>query len=260
MIPIRDDNPHNTAPVITFGFIGACVLVFLWQLSLSDQGMIKAIHVYGMIPSALFGGPSPITEGLWPPVTLVSATFLHGDLVHLAGNMIFLWVFGDNIEAAFGRLRYLFFFLLCGVSSALVQAGAAVDSMVPMVGASGALAGVMGAYLVLFPGARIHLLLPIPFLFFMVRLKALYVLGGWFFIQVMLGLAASPDQPGVAFWAHIGGFVTGFVLARLFVDRDRLARMRALPRSVPSRHLRRHRIVPGPWEKRVPPRPRPWDG
>ncbi len=264
MIPLRDDNPHNARPVVTIAIMALCILVFLWQLSLDGRALMQVINSYGMVPAALFGQIyTPLDVPGW--LGLVTHIFLHGGFFHLAGNMLYLWVFGDNIEAALGRGRFVLFFVLCGVSAALVQAGIAPASTIPMVGASGALAGVLGAYMVLFPAARIHVFLPIPFFFGIVRIRAFYLLGLWFVLQLFSGLLAPSDEPGVAFWAHIGGFVTGFGLIRLFVDRARLAAIRKAPRWVPERMLDRMRLgqragyrsrrdrstIPGPWDAPV---------
>jgi membrane associated rhomboid family serine protease len=213
--PIRDDNPHTVTPYVTYGLISLCVLVFLWQLSLGDGR--DAAAVFGLIPGHLFGTVRP-EAGVFPLpawMTIFTSMFLHGGWMHLLGNMLYLWIFGDNIEASLGHRRYLVFYLLCGVVAALSQSFAAPNSDVPMVGASGAIAGVLGAYLVLHPRSNIKV-----FVFLIIittiNVPAFIVLGIWFAGQLVSSAAADPSAPGVAFLAHIGGFVAGVVLVFFF--------------------------------------------
>ncbi len=217
MIPLKDINPRYSTPVITWSLIVVNVVVFLYQLSLGPRVGQQFIFTFGMIPARL--GLALAT----PKVTLgdaffpfLTSMFLHGGWLHLIGNMWFLWVFGDNIEDRFGHLRYLFFYLGCGLGAGLAQAITDLHSTIPSVGASGAISGVMGAYIVLYPRSRVITLVPLLFLFFTVRLPAVIILGYWFLIQFLSGLSTlgMSQTGGVAFWAHIGGFLLGAVLAR----------------------------------------------
>jgi len=224
MIPLRDDNPIRSRPIVTVALIVLCTLVFLWQLSLSANGQQQAAYLFGLIPAVLFGNAQ--LEGQWIPAgaTIVTSMFLHGGWLHLIGNMLYLWIFGDNIEDRLGRGRFVVFYLLCGAVAALGQGVADPRSEVPMIGASGAISGVLGAYLVLYPRAKVLVLLPLLIFVTTVRVPALVVLGIWFAGQLLSSLVAAPGSGGgVAFAAHVGGFVAGVVLIRLFL-RDRRRR------------------------------------
>ena len=228
-VPLYDDNPTTRDPIVTYLLIGLCVGAFLWQLGL-DEHQQAVLYAYGMIPARLFGLWHPRVYQVVPSwVTLVTSMFLHGGWFHLIGNMLFLWVFGNNIEDALGRGRFLFFYLCCGVVAALTQALSSYGSHVPMVGASGAIAGVLGAYLLLYPSANVHVFVWILIFFRMVNIPAWILLGLWFAMQLLSGLARSPGTPGVAFWAHAGGFVSGIVLVILL--RPRGLSMLQPPRS-----------------------------
>jgi membrane associated rhomboid family serine protease len=214
-LPLADHNRLRTIDfqTVTVVLIVACTVVFLWQSSLTDDALVRAVYALGMIPSVLFGYdrlPSSIV--LVPaPVTVLTSMFLHGGWLHLAGNMLYLWIFGDNVEDELGHGRFLMFYLLCGIVAALVQAAAAPTSDIPTVGASGAIAGVLGAYLVRHPFARVTVLAFVV----LIELPALVVIGGWIVLQFMNGVL---DQGGegpagnVAWWAHIGGFAAGALL------------------------------------------------
>jgi membrane associated rhomboid family serine protease len=228
MIPLRDDNPIRTRPVVTVAVIALCTLVFLWQLSLSANGRQQAAYLFGFIPSVLFGNAR--LEGEWIPAgaTIITSMFLHGGWLHLLGNMLYLWIFCDNIEDRLGRGRFLAFYLVCGGLAALCQGAADPLSEVPMIGASGAISGVLGAYLVLYPRAKVLVLLPLLIIFTTVRVPALVVLGIWFAAQLLSSFFAAPGSGGgVAFAAHVGGFVAGVVLIRLFLRDRRRPRRRA---------------------------------
>jgi len=228
MIPLRDDNPIRTRPIVTVGLIVLCTLVFLWQLSLSAKGQQQAAYLFGFIPALLFGNAQ--LEGQWIPAgaTVITSMFLHGGWLHLIGNMLYLWIFGDNIEDRLGRGRFVVFYLLCGAVAALGQAVADPRSEVPMIGASGAISGVLGAYLMLYPRAKVLVLLPLLIFITTVRVPALVVLGVWFAAQLLSSLAAAPGSGGgVAFAAHVGGFVAGVVLIRPFLRDRRRPRRRA---------------------------------
>ncbi|MFA7387261.1 MAG: rhomboid family intramembrane serine protease [Thiohalobacteraceae bacterium] len=220
MIPLRDDNPVQITPVLTIGLIAACVLVFLWQLSLGAQ-LERMIYALGVIPAVLLGHmqlPEQI-EVVAPTTTLFTSMFMHGSWMHLIGNMLYLWIFGNNIEEAMGRVRFIVFYLLCGIAAALAQALPDPQSQVPMIGASGAISGVLGAYLLLWPHARVLVAIPFGFYLHTVRLKAGWVLGFWFVLQLISSVGSVGQQGGVAFGAHIGGFVAGMLLVPLFKQR-----------------------------------------
>jgi len=220
MIPLRDSQPSYSTPVVTAGLIVANVLIFLHQVSLDDFSLNHFIRSYGVIP-ARFEFPS-----------LVTSMFLHGGWLHLIGNMWFLWIYGDNVEDILGRLRYLLFYLLCGVAAGLTHVLTHAGSPVPTIGASGAVAGLMGAYLVKFPHSRIVTLIPVFFLLTTVEIPAVVILAYWFLIQIVSGMASAGQmasaQGGVAWFAHVGGFVAGMVLISLMRTRERYRRRRDL--------------------------------
>ena len=198
MIPLRDVIPSRTTPVLTVSLIAANVTVFLYELTLG-RGVEEFTRVFGLVPA----------DFSW--FTLFTSMFLHGGLFHVGGNMLYLWIFGDNVEDRMGHGRFLAFYVLCGTAAALTQVFTSPDSTVPMVGASGAIAGVMGAYFVLYPRSRIVTLIPLFFFFQIVEIPAIFFLGIWFVMQFLSGVGsiAASATGGVAFWAHIGGFVAG---------------------------------------------------
>jgi membrane associated rhomboid family serine protease len=215
MIPISDDNPAHRTPVVTWSLLIACIATFFWQLSFTEQGAEALIYSLGFTPSEFFArafGPQPDT-GAW--VTLLTSMFLHGSLMHLGGNMLYLWIFGNNVEDALGHIRFLFFYLTCGVAAALSQAIAEPDTAIPMVGASGAISGVLGAYVMVYPRARITVIIPLGILLYPTKISSFYVVGFWFILQLFSAALAEPGQPGVAWLAHVGGFVAGLVLTPL---------------------------------------------
>ncbi|MGH8502767.1 MAG: rhomboid family intramembrane serine protease [Gammaproteobacteria bacterium] len=219
LIPLRDDNPVRTTPVVSYTIIAACILVFLWQVSLGANQQ-AAVYSLGLIPAVLLQGAAlPPELDLVPPVaTVFTSMFLHGGWLHLIGNMLYMWIFADNIEDAMGHGRFVAFYLLCGIAAALAQALPAPGSEIPMIGASGAISGVLGAYLLLHPRAHVLVLIPLGFFSQVTRLPALLVLGLWFVLQLISELGA-PEGAGVAFRAHIGGFVAGMALIPLFKHR-----------------------------------------
>jgi hypothetical protein len=225
MIPLRDLNPRNSFPVITVLLIAANVAVFVFMVALPPFHEQRFLFTYAMIPAKLgmaLTDPRPVLLTA-AGSSLVTSMFLHGGLLHLLGNMWFLWVFGDNIEDRLGPLRYLQFYLVCGVGAAVAHAALNLSSTIPVVGASGAISGVLGAYMVLFPGRRVVTLIPLPFFFFTAQLPAVVILGYWFIIQFVSGVSSlgGPGGPGVAWWAHIGGFLLGIMLLPLFTPRRR---------------------------------------
>jgi membrane associated rhomboid family serine protease len=240
MFPYRDDNPTLDTPAVTYLLIAVNVAVWVLVQGMGqDPALGQSVCELGLIPGEFLGrvipGTSiPLSPGetcvlgvnrhLYTPLT---SMFLHGGWLHLIGNMWVLWLFGNNIEDSMGHVRYLAFYLLCGLAAAAGQTLVSPESIVPMVGASGAISGVMGAYIVLYPRVRIHMLV---FLFIFVTrivVPAYLMLGYWFLLQLVSGTAAQ-SEGGVAFWAHVGGFVAGAVLISLFKDRELVARHRAL--------------------------------
>jgi len=221
MIPLRDENPSGTPAIVTIAFIVLCVLVFLWQLSFGAQGGERIVYALGVVPAVLLGqGQLPPDLSLVAPwMTIFTSMFMHGGWMHLIGNMLYLWIFGDNVEDAMGHGRFVVFYLVCGVAAVFAQALPEPSSTVPMVGASGAISGVLGAYLLLYPHARVLVVIPFGFYFHPMRIPAGLVLVLWFGLQLLSNLMAQPGQGGVAFRAHIGGFVAGMILIAMFKRR-----------------------------------------
>jgi len=221
MIPLHDDNPTATPPLLTVVLISTCVLAFFWQLSLGPQ-QARMIYALGVIPAVLFGHlqlPEAIAL-VTPSATVFSSMFLHGGWMHLIGNMLYLWVFGNNVEDAMGHARFIMFYLLCGIAAVFAQALPDPQSQIPMIGASGAISGVLGAYLLLYPHARVLVAIPFGFYLHTMRIKAGWVLGFWFVMQLLSSAVNAGQQGGVAFGAHIGGFVAGMLLLPLFKRRN----------------------------------------
>ena len=220
MIPLHDDNPTDITPLLTWALIIACVVAFALQLSAGQDGNRGLIFAFGLIPAVVTGSAElPPQLALLPPAaTLLSSMFLHGGWLHLGGNLLYLWIFGNNVEDAMGHIRFIVFYLLCGLAAAGAQIVQDPASAVPMIGASGAISGVLGAYLLLYPRASVLVAIPLGFILPMVRLPAALVLGLWFALQFLSSLSAPPGQPGVAWWAHIGGFIAGCVLVWFFKD------------------------------------------
>lgn len=222
MIPLRDDNPSQIRPIVTYLLIGLCVLVFIWQFMLGPEGGQRAVYSLGVIPARLLGhgelDPSLVVVGPW--TTVFTSMFMHGGVMHLLGNMLYLWIFGDNVEDSMGHVRFIIFYLLCGVAAVFAQALPEPTSQVPMIGASGAISGVLGGYLLLFPHARVLVAIPLGFVMQMTRLPALWVLLLWFGLQLLSNVLQGGAGAGVAFRAHIGGFVAGMALVALFKRRD----------------------------------------
>ena len=234
MIPIRDDTPRFSTPFVTYFIIALNTLVFLFELSVSEQGrgaLNGLIYHFGVVPlrfdHILAAWPASSLTGLFLPI--LTSMFLHASWLHLIGNMWFLWIFGDNIEDHLGHFSYLLFYLVCGFAAAITHILLNAGSRLPSVGASGAIAGVMGAYFVLYPKARVMMWFP-PIFFF--QLPAWLVLGYWFFMQFLSGAATSIAETsqtngGIAFWAHVGGFVAGIVLIKVLPERPRRYRYAA---------------------------------
>jgi membrane associated rhomboid family serine protease len=230
LIPLRDTIPSRSVPLVNTALIAACIGGFVIQVLAGDGGE-ALVRAFGFVPARLFHpgelGPGSLSLGAFG---LFSSMFLHGGFLHLAGNMLFLWIFGDNVEDALGHGRYLLFYLASGVLAALLQGVFSPTSLVPMVGASGAIAGVLGAYFVLYPHARVVTLVPLFFLFPLVEVPAFVFLLLWFLLQFWQGSAAlvtsgkaGAASGGVAWWAHVGGFAAGIALVALLKPRRRPA-------------------------------------
>jgi membrane associated rhomboid family serine protease len=259
-LPIRDDNPHTITPFVNYTLLAICILVFVWQFSLGDEGGQRAVMAYGFTPATFFGQAAlPGDVPYLPPIlTMFTSMFMHGGWMHLGGNMLYLWIFGDNIEASLGHKRYLVFYLLCGMAAALAQGFAAPGSDIPMVGASGAISGVLGAYLVLHPRSNIKVFVFLFIIVTVINVPAFIVLGFWIVGQLMSSAAVDAGQPGVAFIAHIGGFVAGAILVFFLKKRSVPAfdTAHSRPFAVENRpvRLRRGGSVPhsggrrGPWD------------
>ena len=212
MIPLRDDNPRRTVPFVTYGLVALNVLAFVWELSLGPR-LQDVLFSMAFIPARYW------IPGNWfiDLHSIVISMFLHGGLMHIGSNMLYLWIFGDNIEDRLGHFRYLLFYLLCGFLATFAHAMFSPASRIPAIGASGAIAGVLGAYLILYPHARVMTLIPIFFFITLRELPAIIILGFWFVLQLFsgvgsLGVPAAQEAGGVAYFAHIGGFVAGMLL------------------------------------------------
>jgi len=261
-VPIYDDNPIQRSPVVTYALIGMCIGAWLWQVAYDPE---LAAYEYGMIPAALFGALPSGVQPIPPVATIFTSMFLHGGWLHLGGNMLFLWIFGNNMEDLLGRGRYLVLYLGSGVAAALVQALSAKYSTVPMVGASGAVAGVLGAYLVTYPRANVHCFVWIVIFFWIVTVPAWILLGFWFAMQLFSGLTAGAGAPGVAFWAHVGGFAAGTLIYLVIRPRrvhvlqpQRTPVWAAAPPSALVGRRTFHGSVPDSGGRLIPPRS-PWD-
>jgi membrane associated rhomboid family serine protease len=214
-MPIRDHNPASIFPIVTVTLILINVLVFLYQFTLTEIDLERFIYTYALVPSQVdFGNLSTL-------LPFITRMFLHGGIFHLLSNMLFLWIFGDNVEAHLGRFKFIFFYLLAGMISAFIQYLFLTDADIPVLGASGAIAGLLGGYLVLFPKARIDVIVPIFFVPALVPVPAFLVIIYWFITQLIsgigsLGVVDEAVYGGIAWWAHIAGFVVGFITIRVF--------------------------------------------
>jgi len=245
VIPYSDPSaPNRVFPYVNIGLIVVNFLVFFYELSLQAQGTSVLNHFYldySLVPCEYTGACHPYAgtpSPFW--ITLFTSMFMHAGWLHILGNMVFLWVFGDNIENATGHVRYLIFYLLCGLGANGLEIVTSASSHVPGLGASGAIAGVLAAYLVLFPGSRVKTLLTLGIFFWPVRLPAWVLIGFWILLQFVNGVAAltsvtaQTQQGGVAYWAHVGGFITGAVLIWLFRHPERTQQMQTYHRSYPG--------------------------
>ena len=229
MIPLKDDNPTSGRPLVTYFLIAACVLIFLIQFSSESYRSGQLFYSYGLIPSVLMGhNQLPMDLYAVPAyLTIFSSMFMHGGFMHLIGNMLYMWIFADNIEDNLGPLKFLVFYLLAGIGAAMTQVFMDTHSQIPMVGASGAIGGVLGAYLINHPNARVLVLIPFGFFSQLIKIRALYVLGFWFILQFI------SSGGGIAYAAHIGGFVSGMILILFFNKR--------------TKKKEKNKITKGPW-------------
>ena len=224
LLPLYDSNPRNRIPFqfVTVALIAACVLVFLWQASLPPRAAEEAVYALGAIPAVIFGHKALPPDLTWIPAeaTLVTSMFMHGGWMHLIGNMLYLWILGDNVEDSMGHVKFLVFYLVCGVAAVFAHMLIDPTSTVPLVGASGAISGVIGAYLLLHPTASINVLMGIGFFWRVVPVPAWIALAFWIGLQVVSAALDPGSGGGVAFWAHIGGAVAGMALVPVFKHRD----------------------------------------
>ena len=231
MIPLKDDNPTSSRPTVTYFLIGVCVVVFFMQLGSESYRTGQLFYSYGLIPSVLMGHDQlPLDLYAVPAyMTIFSSMFMHGGFMHLIGNMLYMWIFADNIEDSLGPTNFIIFYFLSGVGAAMAQVLADTSSQIPMVGASGAIGGVLGAYIINYPKAKVLVLIPFGFFSQLIKIKALYVLGFWFVLQFINSSMMSSQGGGVAYAAHIGGFVSGMILILFFNKK------------------RKTKIIRGPW-------------
>ncbi|HSM81560.1 MAG TPA: rhomboid family intramembrane serine protease [Nodosilinea sp.] len=225
MVPLKDYNPGQRTPYVTYGLIVLNIALFIYELSLPTYGLTDFFHGWALVPeefsTSLTTGVSALNAEEW--LTIVTSQFLHGGFLHLAGNMLYLWIFGNNVEDQMGHTRFLLFYLLCGVLANLAQWFFAMGSEVPSLGASGAIAGVMGAYIFRFPEVRILTLVPLGPIPLPLKIPALFYLGIWFVQQAFYGFASlgapatiGMEGGGIAYWAHAGGFAIGALFGPLF--------------------------------------------
>lgn len=221
MIPLYDENPTFLRPYATWALIAANVLAYAWQTTWGAEYAELAMFQLGFVPAALFEGATlpPEMASLPPTLTLFTSMFMHGDLFHLLGNVLFLYIFGNNVEDAMGHAPFLVFYFLCGLAATFTQGLMDPQSLIPMIGASGAVSGTLGAYFLLYPRARIIAVIPLGFIMLPVRLNAAWILGLWIGLQFAFALITDPAEPGIAWWAHVSGFLAGGALI-LFMRRN----------------------------------------
>ena len=218
MIPYKDDNPTYRLPYVTIGIIISNILIFLLEI-ISPPGMEKTVYAYGAVPQYILTFEK--FQPIHPALTVFTAMFMHGGVFHLGGNMLYLWIFGNNIEDKLGHLRFIIFYIFCGITAAYSHALIDPHSLTPMIGASGAISGILGAYLLLFPRAGVYTLIFLGFFVQVVKIPALIVIGFWAIVQFINGLVSTGfvKQGGVAWFAHIGGFLTGLLTIKLWLPR-----------------------------------------
>jgi len=216
LIPLRDINPTERFAIITFCLILVNIAVFIFELTLGSRASELFVESFALVPARLFASPRVAGAVIPVEATLVTSMFLHGGFLHIAGNMLYLWIFGNNIEDATGRIRFIFFYLICGILAAYAHAYLNFTSLTPMIGASGAISGVLGAYLLLYPRARVITLVFFGFYVRTVQVPAMFVLGFWFVLQFLSAMVSGGSAGGVAWYAHVAGFISGMLLIGLF--------------------------------------------
>ena len=245
MIPLKDDNPtRGGKPIVTYGIIFFCVIIFFSQLGLSENELRDFTYSYGLIPSVLMGIdnlPNDLFK-ISPIGTIFTSMFMHGGWMHLIGNMLYLWIFSDNIEDDLGTLNFIIFYLVCGIGAAMSQVLRDINSQIPMRGASGAIGGILGAYLVNYPNARVLVLIPFGFFSQLIKIRALYVLGFWFILQFINSALSSSSGGGVAYAAHIGGFVSGVIFILFFNKKNTI-----IKKNKTNTGIKKNKK--GPWEQ-----------
>ena len=216
MFPIKDDNPTESRPYVTCALIGLNILIFFYQIGLEENIRTSLILEYGFKPSQLFSNANSMNLKQSSLLTIFTSMFLHGGLFHLLGNMLFLWIYGNNVEDSMGHIKFLIFYLLCGLAASLLQAIVSFNSSIPMIGASGAVSGVLSAYFLLYPKARVLTLVVLLIFITFIRIPAGLLIGFWFLSQIINAYFNDPNSPGVAWYAHIGGFLMGLLLIPFF--------------------------------------------
>jgi membrane associated rhomboid family serine protease len=219
MIPISDDNPVRLTPFVTVAIIAVCCIVYAWEITLGANvdtviGRIAFAPALAVTPHGV-----PLLTGVSFEAIVISM-FLHGGLLHIGGNMLYLWIFGNNVEDAMGHVKYTLFYFACGIAAAFAMAWMDPTSRVPMIGASGAISGALAAYVLLYPRARINVIVPLGIIFWPFKIGATWVVGFWFVLQLISAALTDPAQPGTAWWAHVGGFAAGLILTPLLKSRD----------------------------------------
>ena len=220
MFPIKDDNPTESRPYVTCALIGLNILIFFYQIGLEENIRTSLIFEYGFKPSQLFSNANSMNLKQSSLLTIFTSMFLHGGLFHLLGNMLFLWIYGNNVEDSMGHIKFLIFYLLCGLAASLLQAIVSFDSSIPMIGASGAVSGVLSAYFLLYPKARVLTLVVLLIFITFIRIPAGLLIGFWFLSQIINAYFNDPNSPGVAWYAHIGGFLMGLLLIPFFKKKE----------------------------------------
>ena len=231
MIPIKDDNPTSKTSIVRWLILIICSIVFFLQITSIENR--EYIFYFGFKPASLFNSEFNFPS-FSPILTIFTSMFMHGGWLHFLSNMLYLWIFADNIEDDLGKTKFFIFYILSGVGAAMAQVFADVNSQIPMIGASGAIGGVLGAYLINYPNSRVLVLIPFGFFSQIIKIKALYVLGFWFILQFINSSLSSSSGSGVAYAAHIGGFITGIILI-LFFNNKKIKKTR--------------NIYKGPWEQ-----------
>ncbi|MBF96822.1 MAG: hypothetical protein CFH34_00005 [Alphaproteobacteria bacterium MarineAlpha9_Bin4] len=216
MFPIKDENPTETIPYVTCILIGLNIFAFFYQISLTENDNYNLILKYGFKPEHFFSNNTLEHYNNSALLTIFTSMFLHGGIAHILGNMLFLWIYGNNIEDSMGHIKFLIFYILCGLAAAFLQAIVSPSSSIPMIGASGAVSGVLSAYFLLFPKARVLTLIILIFFITFIRVPAGILIGLWFLSQISNAYFIDPNSPGVAWYAHIGGFLMGLILIPFF--------------------------------------------